>query len=636
MTRVQNAELVTTFRGVDNLTPTLNKMRASLGQTSAALEGLKATTINLGRILLVSMGLNAVINSFSAVSRSASEFSGALANLSAITGATGNSLEFLRKKSFEVGNQFGKSGAEILKGFQIVGSVKADLLDNVEALSQVTAEVTKLSVAAGIDMPTAANAVGQALNQFGADASEASRFVDVLAESARLGASEVADTAQALKFVGTVAKQANISFAQTNAALQALAQGGVKAEQAGTGFRAVLLKLTTQSNADFNPSIVGLSTALQNLENHFASIEDPAERANAKLKMFDRTSITSANTLIQQRKFLDQVTVGLQRSGAAAEQAEKQLNSYQSLLTRLGNTAVNLGAAIGSSAEFKGVVNFSLRGLTAWLAEYQKSIERHNFILGTFDSLTLAPARMLGTGLSATVNGDIDNIRANAEQQAMLRQRRLTGTGISSFELYEFAGKEIFKAAQELTKAGTKLTSSGLVLESSIPSIAGLVDSSKGSSQLRQVLDSMGGSTSSELQRLVGGSSLNKPQFQSAEFDRIFRNVLEGAQSFNQGNFRSNSDRQASIDALFQQIDLAKQTLNVGQNMGFNTQAQQGALNELKNFIKGDVGERRETISLEIKAEDGLGVKVLKQKGSRKLINEYVAQVAQENAQVAN
>jgi hypothetical protein len=178
-------------------------------------------------------------------------------------------------------------------------------------------------------------------------------------------------------------------------------------------------------------------------------------------------------------------------------------------------------------------------------------------------------------------------------------------------------------AAEKLFQAGDKLNTSGQVLQSSIPSIAPLLSKQK-SSGLRQSISNLGGSVQSEIDRLVQGSSLNKPQFKSSEFDRLFRNVLERSQNARPGD-------QASINALHQTLDRARQELLVGQGQGFSTKAQMGALEQLREMIKGDIGDRKGSLKIELVTEEGLVVKHIKGKAGTKHI-EWVQEQALENA----
>ena len=94
-------------------------------------------------------------------------FEQSVADLSAITGATGEDLKFYADAAREMGAVTTLSASEVADAFRLVASAKPDLLSNAEALKEVTAQAITLAEAAGISVPEAANTMASALNQFG-------------------------------------------------------------------------------------------------------------------------------------------------------------------------------------------------------------------------------------------------------------------------------------------------------------------------------------------------------------------------------------------------------------------------------------------------------------------------------------
>lgn len=296
---------------------------ASVDKGLAGLTSRAKAFIGIAAAAAAGAGFTALINK-------GREFTAAIADLSAITGATGADLKFLSEASKEFGKSTTLSATQAAEAFKLVASAKPDLLNNVEALKAVTKEAITLAEATGSDLPEAAKTLGSALNQFSEDADQAGRFINVLAAGAKLGASEVADTAQALKDAGVVAAQAGLSFEETNAALQAIAIDGIKAQKAGVGLRNVLLNLQTQSNSKINPAIVGMSKALDNLAGMNLSAAD-------KVKLFGKESLAVANTLIKNRENFTQLTKSLTDTNVAYEQASIKANSFDGKMKALSS-----------------------------------------------------------------------------------------------------------------------------------------------------------------------------------------------------------------------------------------------------------------------------------------------------------
>ena len=109
------------------------------------------------------------------------QFNKSVSELAAITGATGEDLKFYREQAALIGQTTTLSASQAVTAFQLIASAKPDLLESRDALAAVTAEAVTLAEAASIDLTDAAQTVGVSLNQFGAGAEEAARFVNVLA-----------------------------------------------------------------------------------------------------------------------------------------------------------------------------------------------------------------------------------------------------------------------------------------------------------------------------------------------------------------------------------------------------------------------------------------------------------------------
>lgn len=274
--------------------------------------------------------------------RQAANFEAALSNLSAITGATGKDLEFLAEASKKMGQTTTLTASQAAEAFKLVASAKPDLLENAKALEEVTRQTIVLAEASGIELAGAAKVVGEALNQFGAGADQAARFVNVLAAGSKRGSSEVADTAEALIRAGVAAKSAGLTFEETNAAIQTMATVGLKGSDAGTKLKAVLIKLQLQANNNFNPAVVGMSKALANLEKANLTVTD-------KQKLFGERSVIVADALIQNRDKFDGLTKAITGTNIATIQAQVNQDNLKGDVKRLSSAFEALSINVGEN-----------------------------------------------------------------------------------------------------------------------------------------------------------------------------------------------------------------------------------------------------------------------------------------------
>ena len=264
------------------------------------------------------------------------------ANLKALTGLDDNSIEWLTQQAEqlsttmdETGLRIRSSSKEILDAYMMVGSAKPELLKDKEALNAVTIEALRLSEAAKMDVKDAVGAVTTSLNQFGAGADQAARYVNVLAAGSKEGAANVTEQAAAVVKAGVAANGANVSFEQLVGCIEMLGEKGIKAEVAGTGLKKFFLTLQTGAK-ETNPAVVGLDQALQTLADKQMSAEHIK-------KMFGEEGFNVAKILMDNTEKVRQYTDAVTDTNVATEQAAINSDTTAARLAQLGNQWNELG-----------------------------------------------------------------------------------------------------------------------------------------------------------------------------------------------------------------------------------------------------------------------------------------------------
>ena len=292
------------------------------------------------------------------------KFTATISDLSAITGATGKQLEFLRKKSLEYGATTTLTASQAAEAFKLVASAKPDLLENADALAAVTKQAIILAEASGSTLPEAAITVTLALNQYGASADQAARFINVLAAGAKFGSSEIANTAAALKNSGLVARDAGTSFEELNAVIQVLAKGTIKAEEAGVGLRNIYLNLAIQTNDKFKPAVVGFTQAMKNLKAANLSTTE-------MLKIFGKKNIVAAKQVIKNADALAILTKRLTGTKTALEQAKVKVDNLDGDIKKMNSAWESVALTLGN--RFDPALRSLTQALT-WSSKIIKTI----------------------------------------------------------------------------------------------------------------------------------------------------------------------------------------------------------------------------------------------------------------------
>ncbi|WP_266364172.1 phage tail tape measure protein [Tellurirhabdus rosea] len=380
------------------------------------------------------------------------EFDAAAQELSAVSGLVGDDFEYLKKQANEVGPAVGKSGAEMLEAYKLMGSAKPELLANKEALAATTLEAIKLSQAGKIDLPLATKVVAESLNQWGEGADKAGRFVNVIAAGAKEGAAEISEMSMSLKASGTVAAAANVSFEQTNAMLQSLSTIALKGEQSGTMLRNVLIKL--QSGAkETNPAVVGLDKALENLGKQNLSTAQLA-------KMFGTENIVAAQHIIKKRKEIGELTTKLTGTKEAYTQAQKNTQTLDHTIKQATATVTGYAVSFGQklAPAVKLGIEYGLAFMRA-LASLPKFISDNRVALGLLVVGLVAFNREMILAQAASLRmAALERARAIASQLAAAADR------IRAAQAAQKAAAEA--AANVVTTAGTAATNAATVATS--------------------------------------------------------------------------------------------------------------------------------------------------------------------------
>lgn len=246
----------------------------------------------------------------------AKKFESAAQSLRGEVTMTDEQFKALKKSAEENGEAFGMTGEEMLKAYNAIASGKSDLIDVKGGIEAVTDAAIRLATNGEMELEESAKVMTSSLNQFGAEAKDAAKFVDILSTGTIVGAGKIQEMGSALKYVGPMAKAAGLSFSETNAALQILHQNGIKGEQAGTALRGMLSKLLKGAN-DTNPSIVGMSTAFDNLAKKQLSAKDMTE-------LFGQEAVSAGIAIVSNNVKLKEWTATIEKGGgAAAMYAEK-------------------------------------------------------------------------------------------------------------------------------------------------------------------------------------------------------------------------------------------------------------------------------------------------------------------------
>lgn len=333
----------------------LRQIQTQMSQVSGSMKGIGGIKTGSGFMSLATSGIAMATGIGTAAAafdvlkgaitdniETARNFEKSVSKIAALTGASVETINQLKKSALELGGTTTQTASEVMDAFGMIGSKSPDLLKNADALAEVTKNCIMLSEASNMDLATAATAVTGILNQFGISANRSAEIVNILAAASQQGAGDVSYLNTAIVNCGAVAGTLGISVNETVSEIEQLAQAGVDASSAGTQLKNIMLKLESSSDNNLKPSVVGLNTAIKNLgEQHLNTTE--------LTKKFGTENVAAALTLIKTSESADKLTKSITNTNTAEEQQKKNNDNLDGSLKNLSskweafNLAINEG-----------------------------------------------------------------------------------------------------------------------------------------------------------------------------------------------------------------------------------------------------------------------------------------------------
>ena len=280
------------------------------------------------------------------------DLNASLADLSAISGETGDSLRRIEQYARETAKTFGGSAAQGVESYKLLLSqLSPELAKYPEALKAMGDNVAILSKTMGGDARAAAEVLTTAMNQYGVsldDPMEASRrmaeMMNIMAAAGKEGSSELPTIKVALEQCGMAAKAAGVSFAETNAAIQVLDKAGKKGAEGGVALRNVMSIL---SQGRFLPKdvlkelqaagvdISTLTDKSKSLSDRLTPLKSVMQDSALFTKLFGRENSNAALALVQGIDQVRRYESAITGTNTAVEQSQIIMESYKERLARV-------------------------------------------------------------------------------------------------------------------------------------------------------------------------------------------------------------------------------------------------------------------------------------------------------------
>ncbi len=280
----------------------LKRLQEQATTTSVTLEKIAAagdkfekagdSITNAGK--KISVASAAVTGLGVAAVKTAADFDSAMANVAAISGATGDDLQALRDKAREMGEKtkFSASeAADAMSYMAMAGWKTGDMLSGIEG-------IMNLAAASGEDLATTSDIVTDALTAFGLTAEDSAHFADILAAASSNANTNVSMMGETFKYCAPVAGALGYSAEDVAEAIGLMGNAGIKSTQAGTALRTMMTKL--QGELKLSGEALGeVTIQTANADGSMRELSDIlADCRNAFSKMSESEAAAAAETLV--------------------------------------------------------------------------------------------------------------------------------------------------------------------------------------------------------------------------------------------------------------------------------------------------------------------------------------------------
>lgn len=280
----------------------LKRLQEQAATTSVTLEKIAAagdkfekagdSITNAGK--QISVASAAVTGLGVAAVKTAADFDSAMANVAAISGATGDDLQALRDKAREMGEKtkFSASeAADAMSYMAMAGWKTGDMLSGIEG-------IMNLAAASGEDLATTSDIVTDALTAFGLTAEDSAHFADILAAASSNANTNVSMMGETFKYCAPVAGALGYSAEDVAEAISLMGNAGIKSTQAGTALRTMMTKL--QGELKLSGEALGeVTIQTANADGSMRELSDIlADCRTAFSKMSESEAAAAAETLV--------------------------------------------------------------------------------------------------------------------------------------------------------------------------------------------------------------------------------------------------------------------------------------------------------------------------------------------------
>jgi len=269
------------------------------------------------------MGVVAGVALFKSSLDTYAEFEQSMANVKALTGASGKEFEDLQNAALEMGKKTSKTAKEAADALGYMSLAGWDANTSIKALEPVL----RLSEAGGLDLAATSDLVTDSMSALGMTVEELPGYLDKLAQSSRKSNTAIDQMMEAYLKVGGAMNRLNIPMEESATVMGILANNGLKGAEAGTALSAIMVNLTAPTGQ--------AAKALKELD--FSAFDSKGNFKGLENVLFELKDKMSGMTEQQKESIMSMIA------------GKEQLKGFGAIMDNMGDSYYDLKKAIATS-----------------------------------------------------------------------------------------------------------------------------------------------------------------------------------------------------------------------------------------------------------------------------------------------
>jgi len=329
----------------DGFTDGTKKAQQSLKQMQSTMDGA-ARSLNRGVTRAFQAATAAAAAFGAATAVVGAGFEAQMATVGAISGATRDEFQSLTDQARLLGRTTAFTATEAAQGLEALARAGTSVADSIT----ISADALNLAATSGAGLEESTQQVIATMRQFGLEADQSGRIVDVMSKAMRTSLLDFDSVRDAMRYAGTAGAAFGNSLEETLAVVAKLRDLGLESTIAGTNVRMALVSLSKQTDKqqkalakygltfeDVNPSALSLGEILKTVGEAGVSAADA-------MTLFSTRSGANMARLSQAiaagKVDLQEYTEALRDSGGETEQMFGYIANTVTYQTRLGVSAL--------------------------------------------------------------------------------------------------------------------------------------------------------------------------------------------------------------------------------------------------------------------------------------------------------